>query len=455
MSPTFASLGVPENLVSSLNELGIVEPYPIQSATMRDAMRGEDVFAQSPTGSGKTLAFALPLVSRVAEGRRAERRRSPRGLVLAPTRELAAQISEAIRPLARAARLWVAPFYGGTGYKGQLDALSRGVDVVVGCPGRLIDLVERGALDLSGIEVAVVDEADRMADMGFLPAVRRLLGEVRTERHQTMLFSATLTKEVERLVREYQHHPKRFLLERPSDDLGSRTHEFWKAERDERARLTIALVATHSSSIVFCRTKHGADRLARQLGQAGLRAVAIHGDRSQAQRDRALAQFRDGSAEVLVGTDVASRGIHVDGVECVVHFDPPEDADTYVHRSGRTGRAGASGRVVSLVCPDQERLAKQLAKGLGLEARLGAPPHLPEPVRSDRVVAAAASPAPRAGSTGRKDAARRVVPSAAGSRASSHRRGARTGDERRPAAGAPRSERRRPDAPPRAARRAS
>ena len=378
MPSTFSSLGVPEPLVACLNELGISEPYPIQSATLPDGLRGEDLFAQSPTGSGKTLAFALPLVARMG----AARRRSPRALVLAPTRELAAQIAETIRPLARTAHLRTSALYGGTGYKSQLDALARGVDIVVGCPGRLIDLLERRALDLAGVEMVVVDEADRMADMGFLPAVRRLLSEVRVKPHQTMLFSATLTKEVERLVREYQDRPKRFVLERPSDDVGSRTHEFWRARREERARLTLALAATHSSSIVFCRTKHGADRLARQLGRSGLRVVAIHGDRSQAQRDRALALFREGRADVLVGTDVASRGLHVDGVECVIHFDPPEDADTYVHRSGRTGRAGASGRVVSLVCPDQERQSRLLAAGLGLDVRLGSPPQLPEPLHS-------------------------------------------------------------------------
>lgn len=370
LPPTFLGLGVPEPLVSCLQELGIAEPYPIQCATLPDALRGADLFAQSPTGSGKTLAFAIPLVARVP----VLKDRAPRALVLAPTRELAAQITEAVRPLARVKRLRVASFYGGTGYKPQLDALARGVEVVVGCPGRLIDLLERGALDLSAVEVVVIDEADRMADMGFLPAVRRLLDEVRIERHQTMLFSATLTKDVERLVREYQDRPKRFLLEQPSDDLGSRTHEFWRAPREERTSLTVALVASHASSIVFCRTKHGADRLARQLGQAGLQAVAIHGDRSQSQRDRALVQFREGRADVLVGTDVASRGLHIEGVECVIHFDPPEDSETYVHRSGRTGRAGASGRVVSLVCPDQERQSRLLMSALGLDAPFGPPP---------------------------------------------------------------------------------
>lgn len=374
MSSGFSTLGVSAELVSCLRDLGMSEPYPIQSATLPDALRGEDLFAQSPTGSGKTLAYAIPLVERIERSGR----RRPRALVLAPTRELAAQIAEAIRPLARAANLRVATFYGGTGYKPQLDALARGVDVVVGCPGRLIDLLERGVLHLAEVEMVVVDEADRMADMGFLPPVRRLLGEIEAE-HQTMLFSATLTKEVDRLVRDHQRSPKRYLLERPSDDLGSRTHEFWQARREERAKLAVALVAGQSSSIVFCRTKRGAERLAHHFDQAGLRAVAIHGDRSQAQRDRALEQFRSGRAAVLVGTDVASRGIHVDGVECVVHFDPPEDTDTYVHRSGRTGRAGASGRVVSFVSPDQERGARRLVSELGLDARLAPPPSLDLP----------------------------------------------------------------------------
>ena len=365
MPSNFLSLGVGADLVDCLQGLGISEPYPIQSATLPDALVGHDLLAQSPTGSGKTLAFALPLVTRI---QRAQPHR-PRGLVLAPTRELAAQITETIRPLARVARRRAAAFYGGSGYKPQLDALRSAVDVVVGCPGRLVDLRDRGALHLGDVEVVVIDEADRMADMGFLPVIRRLLDEVRGE-HQTMLFSATLTTAVERLVRDYQDHPRRHVLARPSDDLGSRTHELWAVPREERTRVTAEIVAAQPSSIVFCRTKRGADRLTRQLAQAGVQAVAIHGDRSQAQRDRALEQFRARRARVLVATDVASRGIHVERVDCVVHFDLPEDQDAYVHRSGRTGRAGAFGKVVSLVCPEQERGARLMAKRLGLEARI-------------------------------------------------------------------------------------
>lgn len=374
MSPNFSAIGVPDDLAARLEALGLTEPYPIQSVTVPGALRGRDLFAQSPTGSGKTLAFAIPLVDRIGKAKP----RCPRGLVLAPTRELAAQIANAIRPIAEVRRRRVAAFYGGTGYKSQIDALRGGVDIAVGCPGRLIDLLDRRALDLSDIEVAVIDEADRMADMGFLPVVRRLLDEI--DGHpQTMLFSATRTRDVERLVRDYQVDAERHILELPTDDVGSRSHEFWRSAREERPKLTASLVASHGSSIVFCRTKRGVDRLTRHLTQFGISAVAIHGDRSQSQRDRALEQFRGRRAQVLVGTDVASRGIHVEGVDCVVHYDPPEDEDTYVHRSGRTGRAGASGRVVSLVCPDQERASGALQHRLRLGTQLVPPPLLAEP----------------------------------------------------------------------------
>jgi superfamily II DNA/RNA helicase len=366
---TFASLGVPRDLVTCLERQGITEPYPIQSATLPDTLSGRDLLAQSPTGSGKTLAFAIPVLSRVS--RSGPRR--PRGLVLAPTRELAAQIAEVFRPLAHVVNRRVATFYGGTGYRDQLRALDRGVDVAIGCPGRLIDLVERGALKLADVEVVVVDEADRMADMGFLPAVRRLLGEI-ARAQQTMLFSATLTREVEHLVAGHQRQPVRHVLAQPADDLGSRSHEFWRVAREDRTAHTARLVATVGSSIVFCRTKHGADRLARQLAREGLDAVAIHGDRSQPQRDRALARFRAGRAQVLVGTDVAARGLHVDGVDCVVHFDPPGDEDTYLHRSGRTGRAGATGRVVSLITPEHEHVARAFERRFGSASDLDAVP---------------------------------------------------------------------------------
>jgi superfamily II DNA/RNA helicase len=359
----FSSLGVRGDLIACLDRLGILEPYAIQSATLPDTLAGRDVAAQSPTGSGKTLAFALPLVGRIGQAGR----NRPRGLVLAPTRELAAQIAETMAPLADTVRRRVACFYGGVGYGPQLKALRQGVDVVVGCPGRLTDLMQRGAVDFSEVEVVVVDEADRMADMGFLPEVERILKTV-TRPHQTMLFSATLTGTVERLVTRFQQDPARHVLELPVHDVGSRSHEFRRTARAERNAVTAEIVANADSSIVFCRTKHGADRLAKHLATHGLAVVAIHGDRSQAQRDRALAQFRSGHARALVGTDVAARGLHVDGVDCVIHFDPPGDDDTYVHRSGRTGRAGSTGRVISLVAPEHEGEARRLEQRYGPRA---------------------------------------------------------------------------------------
>jgi superfamily II DNA/RNA helicase len=379
----FVSLGVPPELVDVLDALEIRQPYPVQVATLPDTLKGRDLFGQSPTGSGKTLAFAIPLVARIP--RRKHNR--PRALVLAPTRELAAQITEVVRPLARAAGHRVGTFYGGVGYRDQLKALKQSVDIVVGCPGRLVDLLDRGLLDLRGVDVVVIDEADRMADMGFLPPVRRLLRTIEG-RPQTILFSATVSRDVERLASEFQTEPARHLLERTIDDVGTRSHEFWRVSGADRMVTTAGLVGSLGSSIVFCRTKRGVDRLARQLAQEGIAAVALHGDRSQAQRDRALAQFRNRRAQVLVGTDVASRGIHVDSIDCVVHFDPPADDDTYVHRSGRTGRAGETGRVVSLISPDQERGARQLQRRLGYEEGFSRSPQFQAPSRQGAVKSA-------------------------------------------------------------------
>jgi superfamily II DNA/RNA helicase len=421
LSPTFIDLGVPAKIAAHLEKLGITEPYAVQSATLPDGLAGRDVFAQSPTGSGKTLAFAIPLIARVA---RASHNR-PRALVLAPTRELAAQITEAIRPLARLGDRYVAAFYGGDGYRNQLQAIRRGVDIAVGCPGRLADLVDRGALDLSEVQIAVVDEADRMADMGFLPQVQRLLDEISGPR-QTMLFSATMNKDVERLVRTYQHQPVRHLLVQPESDPSSRSHEFWRTDRGDRAGVTAEIVEAHGSCIVFCRTKRGADRVTRQLNETGMTAVAIHGDRSQAQRERALQQFRSKRARVLVGTDVASRGIHVDGVDCVIHFDLPEDSDTYVHRSGRTGRAGASGRVISLVSPDQERVARDLVSHLGLDARLSSERKAARPTVAGAVTPQSPRRESRPSATPSEKSQRRVGPRATGAQPVAARKGSRS-----------------------------
>jgi superfamily II DNA/RNA helicase len=360
VSPTFAELGVPAELVASLAERGITEPFAIQAATIADALAGRDVCGRAPTGSGKTLAFGIPLVTLVERARP----KRPRGLVLAPTRELAAQIQTELKPLAARRGLRVAAVYGGIPFRQQLQALRHGLDIVVACPGRLADLVNQGVLDLRDVDVVVVDEADRMADMGFLPEVRRLLDMVTPDR-QTLLFSATLDGAVDDLVRRYQRKPVRHEVEPEVTD--DRTeHVFWRAAHEDRIALTVGLVARHESTIVFCRTKRGADRLARRLGAAGVTAAAIHGDRSQAQREKALDAFSSGRVSALVATDVAARGIHVDGVECVVHFDPPADEKDYVHRSGRTARAGSTGTVVSLVRGDDVKAVRAIQRKLGL-----------------------------------------------------------------------------------------
>src|SRR3954453_16906850 len=351
LSTTFAELGVSADLVTVLSRRGITEPFPIQAATIIDALAGRDVSGRAPTGSGKTLAFGIPLVSRV--GKATARR--PRALVLVPTRELAAQVCDELEPMARAKGRSVTAVYGGVGYEPQRRALRNGTDVLVACPGRLEDLVAQNDVRLDEGEIAVIDEADRMADMGFLPAVKRLLDAVRADR-QTLLFSATLDGEVDVLVKRYQRKPVR--------------HVFWKAERNQRVSVTARIVERHWPAIVFTRTKHGADRLAKQLHGAGITAVAIHGNRSQGQRERALADFASGEAQAPVATDVAARGIHVDAVGCVIHFDPPADEKDYVHRSGRTGRAGADGSVISLVGSEVAGAVRKLQKALKVPMQL-------------------------------------------------------------------------------------
>ncbi|MCU1427741.1 MAG: helicase, superfamily [Actinomycetia bacterium] len=361
----FSDLGVPADLVAALARGGITEPFPIQSATIPDALAGHDISGRAPTGSGKTLAFGLPLIARVERSQRMR----PRVLVLAPTRELAAQIERDLLPLAKARGRRVIAIYGGVGYGPQFRELRRGVDVLVACPGRLMDLVEQGGVFLDEVEVVVIDEADRMADMGFLPQVRKLLDLVPDNR-QTILFSATLDGDVGVLTREYQNNPKRHEIGDVEPDITSATHAFWRVEHSERPRHTAGLINDHGSTIVFTRTRHGADRLVKQLGAAGVSATSIHGGRTQGQRDRALAAFKQGTVNALIATDVAARGIHVDGVACVVHFDLAEDAKAYLHRSGRTARAGASGVVVTLVPEAQARDARRLQREIGLDGDL-------------------------------------------------------------------------------------
>jgi len=357
---TFGALGVAEDLCARLTRDGRTEPFPIQGCAIPPALSGKDVCGRAPTGSGKTLGFGLPIVQRVARAHPGR----PRALVLAPTRELAAQIETELRPLLAIRKRRSAAFYGGVGFGPQLKALRRGVDVAVGCPGRVADLVRRGDLELSDVDIVVIDEADRMADMGFLPEVRRLLDRVQPKR-QTLLFSATLDGDVDVLVRNYQRDPVRCDVAPPERD-GRTVHRFVETMREERVNLTRDLVVEHGSTVVFCRTKRGVDKVARQLKNAGVSSAAIHGDRSQAQRQRALAAFQAGKVQALVATDVAARGIHVDDVGCVVHFDIPADAKDYLHRSGRTGRAGAAGVVVAFVMDDNHAKARELQRALGM-----------------------------------------------------------------------------------------
>jgi superfamily II DNA/RNA helicase len=360
MSVSFAALGVPSRLVERLNARGIFEAFPIQEAAIPDALNGHDVVGKAITGSGKTLAFALPLLARLTKAQP----RKPTALVLVPTRELAAQVQKEIAQLTDDRGRRVICIYGGTSYQVARKALNYGVDVVVACPGRLEDMLEQRGLDLGSVTTVVVDEADRMADMGFLPAVRRIVAATSRDRH-VMLFSATMGPDVSSLVREFTRDAAIHDVvgeEAPSDV----DHFFWRVPRDRRPEITADIVGTYERAIVFTRTKHGADRLARQLGERGISAVPLHGDRSQAQRDRALRSVKSGQVQVLVATDVAARGIHIDLLPVVVHYDPPAQATDYLHRSGRTGRAGATGAVISLVGEDVIGQVKRLQRALGI-----------------------------------------------------------------------------------------
>ena len=371
-SVSFGDLGVPADLVAVLAKGGISQPFEIQAATIPDALAGRDVCGRAPTGSGKTIAFGVPLVARIERARK----RQPTALILAPTRELTAQICRELEPLAAARRLSVCSVYGGVGYEGQRRQLNRGVDILVACPGRLADLLRQGALNLEQVQVVVVDEADRMADMGFLPEVRRLLDQTPDTR-QTMLFSATLDGAIKVLTRDYQRDAVRHDAGAPEPDGRGAHHVFWRVDGPQRAGVMAELIPAAGPTIVFCRTRRGADRLAAQLEKAGVRAAAIHGGRSQNQRDRALVNFKGGRVEALVATDVAARGIHVDGVACVVHYDTPEDGKAYLHRSGRTARAGAAGLVVSLVGHADTRTVSKMQRDLEIPAPM-TPPNVTE-----------------------------------------------------------------------------
>jgi superfamily II DNA/RNA helicase/cold shock CspA family protein len=360
MSMSFADLGVPSNLVERLASRGISEAFPIQEASIPDALAGKDVVGKAATGSGKTLAFGLPLLARLEKARP----RKPTALILVPTRELAAQVQKELAQLTEDKGRRIITIYGGTSYNIARKALNFGVDVVVACPGRLEDMLEQRAFDLQSCTTVVVDEADRMADMGFLPCVRRIISATAPNRH-VMLFSATMGPDVKSLVKEFTNDAVIHDVvgeEAPSDV----DHFFWRVPRDQRPQMTADIVEEYDRAIVFTRTKHGADRLARQLEERGISAVPLHGDRTQAQRERALRSVKSGQVRVLVATDVAARGIHIDLLPVVIHYDPPAQANDYLHRSGRTGRAGNTGAVISLVGEDVIGQVKRLQKALGI-----------------------------------------------------------------------------------------
>ncbi len=360
---TFAGFGVPAPLVAALAEQGIDAPFPIQSATLPDSLAGKDVLGRGRTGSGKTLAFSLPLVTRLLGGSR--RPKQARALVLVPTRELANQVLAVVQPLAKAAGLTSTVVFGGVGQNPQVKALAPGVDVLIACPGRLEDLIGQGFCDLSGVEITVLDEADHMADLGFLPAVKRLLDRT-PQTGQRMLFSATLDNGVDVLVKRYLTSPVTHSVDPAVAPVSTMTHHVFSVSAADKPAVVRELASGQERSLLFMRTKHTAKKLAKQLTAAGIPAVELHGNLSQGARERNLSAFTDGSTRVLVATDIAARGIHVDDVALVVHVDPPTEHKAYLHRSGRTARAGAGGTVVTLATPDQAGEVRTLAKQAGI-----------------------------------------------------------------------------------------
>ncbi|MDQ0710083.1 superfamily II DNA/RNA helicase [Arthrobacter woluwensis] len=372
---SFSSLGVPAGITSALATLDITEPFPIQVKTLPDTLAGRDVLGRGQTGSGKTLAFAIPLVTRLAGAadddgarRRASGSRKPRGLVLAPTRELATQIDRTVAPLAEALGLRTTVIFGGVSQTRQEKALAAGVDIVIACPGRLEDLMKQGIVSLDQVSISVLDEADHMADLGFLPVVRRIL-DATPAGGQRLLFSATLDNGVDKLVNRYMQKPVTHSVDAPQAAVTTMEHHVFLAKDKDAKKLLINDLASGAGKrVLFTRTKHAAKKLAKALTANGIPAVDLHGNLSQNARDRNLAEFSSGEVRVLVATDVAARGVHVDEVELVIHVDPPAEHKAYLHRSGRTARAGAEGTVVTLVLPEERSEVQKLLRAAGVKA---------------------------------------------------------------------------------------
>ena len=370
---TFEALGVPAPIVTALARTGCVTPFPIQAATLVSSLAGRDVLGRARTGSGKTVAFAVPTVVAVAASSEPRRPNRPRSLILVPTRELAAQVAATTTPLARAMGLYVAVVHGGVSQGPQVVALRRGVDVLIACPGRLEDLVEQGHCRLDAVEVCVLDEADHLADLGFLPAIKRILDQTPAG-GQRLLFSATLDSAVNTVVRRYLANPATHSVDSVDAAPPDLEHHAFSVSPDDKAAVVRELASGRERTLLFTRTKHAAKKLAKDLTERGIPAVDLHGNLSQAQRDRNLAAFSDGSTRVLVATDIAARGIHVDDIALVVHVDPPTEHKAYLHRSGRTARAGAKGAVVTVILPDQARDVASMIRQAGIRpasARVG------------------------------------------------------------------------------------
>ncbi|MCB2412327.1 DEAD/DEAH box helicase [Demequina sp. TTPB684] len=369
MSSSFAELGVPTQLTDVLEREGKTKAFPIQEDTLPDTLAGSDVLGRGKTGSGKTLAFSLPIVARLGRSGGKSRPGRPRALVLAPTRELATQIDAVIAPLAKAYGLTTTTIFGGVSQQRQERALRAGVDIVVACPGRLEDLMKQRHVTLDAVEMTVLDEADHMADLGFLPGVTRIMTAT-PARGQRLLFSATLDNGVDKLVRQFLTNPITHSVDNEDSHVEAMTHHvFHVGGADAKRELVHALASGTGRRILFMRTKHQAKKLAKQLTEAGIPSVDLHGNLSQGQRDRNLALFQGDTHRVLVATDVAARGVHVDNVELVVHVDPPAEHKAYLHRSGRTARAGSAGDVVTVVLPEQRRETDQLLRRASIQVR--------------------------------------------------------------------------------------
>ncbi|MEU8523466.1 DEAD/DEAH box helicase, partial [Streptomyces sp. NPDC048577] len=362
---TFAELGLPEGVVRKLAQNGVTTPFPIQAATIPDALVGKDILGRGRTGSGKTLSFGLPTLARLADGR--TEKKKPRAVILTPTRELAMQVADALQPYGDVLGLKIKVVCGGTSMGNQIYALERGVDILVATPGRLRDIINRGACSLENVEVAVLDEADQMSDLGFLPEVTELLDQVPAG-GQRMLFSATMENEISTLVKRYLVDPVSHEVDSAQGNVSTMSHHVLVVKPKDKAPVTAAIAARKGRTIIFVRTQLGADRIAEQLVESGVKADALHGGMTQGARTRVLADFKDGYVNALVATDVAARGIHVDGIDLVLNVDPAGDHKDYLHRSGRTARAGRSGVVVSLALPHQRRQIFRLMEDAGVDA---------------------------------------------------------------------------------------